>query len=331
MKVKILVTGASGFLGSNFCVHGQRKGHRVVGTRYGASLSLGHCEGVRLDIQDQRACQRLCKEWKPDAVIHCARYAVGLGRCEREREMAYRVNVLGTRNMAQAACAAGARFVYISSDWIFDGRKKLKEKYEEQDAPCPLSYYGFTKWAGEQEVRTSCSDWLILRPANIYGLHMGLLGPDKYDDSYYLARTSWAHKVAIKLRRGEEILLPDTLFQTPTPADLLVEVTFLLLAQESTGVFHVANGECVSRHQFAKELASTLGFNTGLVVKGSLRQLEDSWEVPSGIGEIVPGNTCLDVCKVEQTLEMKMLGLSEGLRGMKSLFDRWEALGGHAE
>jgi len=326
--VQILVTGASGFLGSNFCVHGQREGHRVVGTRHGASLSLGHCEGVRLDIQDQGACQRLCEEWKPDTVIHCARYAVGLGRCEREREMAYRINVLGTRNMAQAACEAKARFIYISSDWIFDGRKTPGEKYEEGDNPCPLNYYGFTKWAGEQEVRTAGVEWLILRPANIYGIHACLLGDDDQQNERYLERTSWAHKVAMKLRKGETIMLPNTLYQTPTLADRFAEITFHLLERGLTGVFHVGCRNCVSRYRFARALADALELNGDLICKGSLKQLEASWEVPSGSGGILPVNTCLDVHKVEDALGTKMLDLDEGLEQMKGLYKRWEASGG---
>lgn len=326
--MQILVTGASGFLGSNICTLAVQEGHRVVGTVHYTALALEGCQARKLDIQNEAACLQLCEEVEPDVVIHSARYSAGLGKCERERETAYKINVTGTRNMVQAACKAGARFVYISSDWIFDGRKKLGEKYEEDESPCPLNYYGFTKWAGEQEVRTGRIDWLILRPANIYGIHASFLEDTDQWEETYLQRTSWAHKIAIKLLKGEAITLPDTLYQTPTLANHLAEVALLLLEQGRTGVFHVGSRECISRYQFAKALAETLGLNSGLISKGSLRKLEASWGVPQGIEGILPANTCLDIHKIEETIKSKMLNLDEGLERMNGLFKQWAASGG---
>ena len=320
--MKILVTGGNGFLGSIFCFLAREAGDQVLGTTLNSRFSLRGCETRRLNIRDQEACLEIVRTLNPDVIIHCARYPVGVGQCEKERESSYQINTIGTKNLVRSAEKMGVKFVYISTDWIFNGKKPVGEKYREEDDVCPLNYYGVTKWAGEQEVAGVKTEWLIIRPANIYGLHAAFLEPPYSPGSGTMERSSWAHKMATKLEKGEQIGLPDTMYQSPVLANHLAEVTLRLTKEGKTGIFHVAGREGVSRYQFGKALAETLGLNASLVVKGSLKELEEGWGVPRDLSNILPENTSLDVEKVEKTLGVKMLTLSEGLSKMRDYWKR---------
>ncbi len=320
--MKILVTGSNGFLGSIFCLQAMEGGHQVLGTVLQPRFVLPGCETKPLDIRDQGACLDIGKDFQPDLILHCARYTVGLGQCERERELTFQINTLGTRNMVRSAEMCAAFFVYFSTDWIFSGKKPIGEKYQEDDDPSPLSYYGFTKLASEQVVERSKTKWLIIRPANIYGVH-GLfqrLPRQKAEEA--MGRSSWTHKMIVKLEQGERIWLPEALYQCPVLADHLASVTLRLVKEGRTGVYHVAGREGVSRRQFLRTVAEVFRFDPDLVQEGSLNGLEEGWEIPSGLSGTLPMNACLDVGKVETTLGMRMLTLREGLSEMKRHLNR---------
>ena len=225
--------------------------------------------------------------------------------------------------MAQCAEKLGAIFVYLSTDFIFDGRKPFGERYREDDDPCPLNYYGLTKWAGEQEVAKTKGKWLIIRPANIYGLHALFIESPHHTATSLMTRSSWAHNMITKIQQGEKICLPDTLYQSPVYANHLAEITLRLVKEGNTGVFHVGGGDGTSRYQFMRTLVETFGLGPECLLKGSLRELEENWQVPQGLAGVLPENVCLDVEKAERTLRVKMMSLAEGLSKMKA---HWKQL-----
>lgn len=315
--MKILITGSSGFLGSIFCWKALEAGDEVLGTLLNSQGSLRQCKTKPLDIRDPEACLTIGQTFKPDVIIHCARYSVGTGQCEKDRETTFQINSIGTRNMAWVAEKCGAFLVYISTDWIFSGRKPLGENYQEDEDPCPLSYYGFTKWAGEQEVFKTRTRYLILRPSNIYGVHALFLEAPSSPPKEVMARSSWSHRMVKKIEQGEKIWLPDSLYQSPILANHLAEITLRLVKEEKTGVYHVAGRDSMSRYQFMQRLIESLGLDPNLVLQGSLRELEVSWETPQGISGILPENTSLDVGKVERTLKTRMMTLEEGLSAIR--------------
>ena len=108
-----------------------------------------------------------------------------------------------------------------------------------------------------------------------------------------LMRSSWAHKMVIKLQQGEKIRVPDTLYQSHVFANHLAEVTLRLIKGEKTGIFHLGGSDSVSRYQFMRTLVEIFGFNPDLLVKGSLKELEEDWEVPQGLTGILPENASL--------------------------------------
>lgn len=121
----------------------------------------------RLDITDGKTTRRVIRETAPDVVILCAAYT-DVDGCERNPEEAYRANAFGTANVASACADAGARLLFISTDFVFDGAKR--NGYTEWDTPRPLNVYGASKLAGEEWIRQICPRHWIVRTAWLYGL-----------------------------------------------------------------------------------------------------------------------------------------------------------------
>jgi dTDP-4-dehydrorhamnose reductase len=152
--VKLLVVGADGQLGSDVV--------RLLSPTVDVTARVMD----ELDVTDRAALREVIEASHPEVVVNCAAYTA-VDRAETEQDAAYRVNVLGARNVAQAAQRVGARVVYFSTDYIFDGM--ATEPYDEEAPTGPLSVYGRTKLLGEQATREANPDHLILRLAWLYG------------------------------------------------------------------------------------------------------------------------------------------------------------------
>lgn len=316
--MRIIVTGSDGFSGSHFCVQARNSGHQVLAADLETWFEPEGCVTELLDIRDKQACERICRNFRPDVVIHTARAPGRLGDLERDRAAAYDINVSGARNMAVACEELGATFVFLSSDWIFDGRRPKGMKYKEDDEPCPVNYYGVTKLLAELEIRRICRKWLIVRPAHFYGFHAALLD-ERYKGKMRLLDGTVLASLGNQLQEGKELRIVDALYQTPVLVVHLVETTLNLLGGGATGVFHVADREPASRYDVVRGLARALGFDADLVRKGSLLDFAQSQNIPSDLQNILPVNTSLDVGKVEGTLGRPMMVLEEGLAKMSSI------------
>ncbi|TAJ24745.1 MAG: dTDP-4-dehydrorhamnose reductase [Nitrospirae bacterium] len=152
--MRILITGADGQLGCEL--------QRVLS---GYDLVLGLWPDF--DLLKAEA-ERVILEAKPDVVIHAAAYT-DVEKAEQEPDMAMAVNAEGTERVARAAAKSGARLIVLSTDYVFDGRKRLP--YEETDFPNPLNAYGRSKLEGERRALARCPNTLIVRTSWLYGLH----------------------------------------------------------------------------------------------------------------------------------------------------------------
>ena len=153
--MRVLVCGAGGMLGQDVVEAAERAGHEPI--------ALTHSD---LDVTDSDGVGAALGEAAPDAVVNCAAYT-NVDGAEAEPDEALLVNGAGAGNVARAAAAAGARALYVSSDYVFDGRKR--SPYVESDPTAPLSAYGRSKLAGERETLAADGGHLVVRSSWLFG------------------------------------------------------------------------------------------------------------------------------------------------------------------
>ncbi len=231
--MRIFVTGASGQLGSE--MPRAFAGHDII-------------PGIRpdFDLADEHSVRAAIDAAQPDLIIHPGAYT-DVDGCERDPELAYRTNALGTRYVALAAHAAGVPLVALSTDYVFDGTKG--EPYLEWDDPRPLSVYGRSKLAGEREALT---------------LH----------DRCYIVRTSWVYSsrgrnfVKTMLRLAGErprLTVVDDEVSAPTLAADLADAIRRLVERRVYGIYHLSNAGSCSRYELACRTLALAGLGTEVV------------------------------------------------------------------
>lgn len=154
---KILITGGSGQLGYDCCRVLKRNHELLVPAR------------TALDVGDYDAVRDVVGSFRPDVVLNCAAHAK-VDACEDEKETAWRVNAEGPGNLARAANVCGAMLVHVSTDYVFDGSRPVTEAYGEDDSANPLSFYGRSKLAGEENIMAVGGRQLIIRTSWLYGI-----------------------------------------------------------------------------------------------------------------------------------------------------------------
>lgn len=235
--MKILITGAAGMLGTDARRIFAQHGHEVVAT----DVQANNAEGVlALDITDNAATRALFHETRPDFVFHGAAYT-NVDGCERDPDLAFKVNALGSWIVASAAEEVGASLVAISTDFVFDGAKG--SAYSEFDTANPISAYGASKLAGETLARQSCRKYYVVRTSWLYGVH----GKNFPFTMIALAKTKPALNVV-----ADQI-------GTPTYTVDLLNAVLAIIQTRLYGTYHVSNnGEC-SWHGFALAVLEKTG------------------------------------------------------------------------
>lgn len=222
--MKILVTGANGQLGRD-----------LVKVLEQANYTVMPCDRDTLDITDQKACLDQVLNFKPEAIIHCAAYTA-VDQAESDIDSAYAVNAVGTRNMVVAAERTGAKFCYISTDYVFDGTSETS--YHEYDNTNPQSIYGKSKRAGEELVRSLSTKYFIVRTSWVYGL---------YGNNF----------VKTMLRLGSEkpeISVVNDQKGSPTYTIDLAHFLMELVKTEKYGVYHASNSKNCTWYEFAQAI-----------------------------------------------------------------------------
>ena len=293
--MKILVIGGGGQLGSKIVEHAQQT-HSLYATYMTRRPRLKDARIYQVDKTDKEAIQGLIKSLKPDAVIDTAAIH-NVDYCETHTEEAYQVNVEGTRNIAEACKNLGTKMVFVSTDYVFDGRKGL---YSETDPANPVNYYGQSKLEGETAVSEACENHVIARTSVIY--------------SWVSASTlqsssgkpmNFAMWVTMKLGKDEPINIVTDQYSSPTLADSLASTLIEVCEQETTGLYHVAGKTRLNRYDFTKKFAKMMGYDQSLVNPIDSSNLKQRAERPM--------DSSLDVSKIEKALGLAMLNIDEAL------------------
>ncbi|NKE04710.1 dTDP-4-dehydrorhamnose reductase [Mesobacillus selenatarsenatis] len=222
--MKILVTGYTGQLGFDVVQHGLKLGLDMVGV---GSKDLDITNPV--DVNDY------VKELNPDAIIHCAAYTA-VDKAEDDQNACWNVNVEGTKNLAQAAKDINAKFMYISTDYVFNGEGEFS--FKETDKPNPIGFYGLTKYDGEQVVQQLLDHWFIVRISWVFGIN----GNNFVKTMLRLAESRNELNVV-----GDQIGSPTYTFD-------LARLLIYMIQTDKYGIYHASNEGFCSWAEFAEEI-----------------------------------------------------------------------------
>ncbi|MDE2997502.1 MAG: dTDP-4-dehydrorhamnose reductase [Gemmatimonadota bacterium] len=265
-EVKVLIVGASGFLGRALCDVPVRGLHRVPAARNPRPPFPGS-DCIRVDVTDAASVAGVVSRVRPDWVINAAAEA-GVDQCERNPDLARRVNVCGTRNLIRACESAGAGLVTVSTNYVFDGQAG---PYAETDCTNPLNVYGRTKLEAEAIVLASPCHGLVVRTAVLYGYRSG-------------CRPNFVTWALESLRRGETIRVVTDEWANPTSVDELAVFLLGLCRREFRGVIHFAGLEFMSRYEMVRRICRCFDLNADLVVPVTSEALGQTAPRPPGAG-----------------------------------------------
>ncbi len=239
--MKIAVSGAGGFLGVYVTAELRRRGHPVVGWSHRAAPDLTVLDITRSDLlADALESQR------PDAVIHLAAISTA-SACSKESELAYRVNVSATGELARLSARRGIRLIHVSTDLVFDGSHG---GWCEEDEPRPLNTYGETKLQGEREVAKAHPGAAIVPPALITGA-----SPP--------GRNSSTSALLQALERGQRPQMFTDEIRSPVAAsDVARAAADLAERNDICGLLHCGGDEVMTRYELACRLAEAAGYDT---------------------------------------------------------------------
>ncbi len=230
MAKKIAIIGANGQLGHDLVKVFKGKG----------TVALTHKD---IEIVNQRRTEAVLGRIEPDIVINTAAYH-RVEDCEKEYARAFEVNGIGSANLARVAEKLGFALVHISTDYVFDGKKR--KPYREDDAPNPLNTYGLTKLAGEYYVKNLCARHYVVRTSGLYGLaRCRAKGGNFVDTMLRLAREQPELKV-----------VDDQLFVPTYALDLAKKIKELVAKDKKDryGTYHIANSGQCSWYEFAAKI-----------------------------------------------------------------------------
>lgn len=222
--MRVLLTGAYGQLG------------RCLLDRVPAEWILLACGSAELDITDRPAVERVVKKFRPDVIINAAAYTA-VDKAETDRIRAMKVNAIGPENLAIAAHQQGARLIHLSTDYVFDGSKKTP--YTESDLPCPINFYGLSKWEGEKRVFSVLPDAVVIRTSWVFSEY----GANFVKTMLRLAET-----------RSEISVVNDQCGCPTYAGDLAQAIITLASRAEAAGVYHYCGDVAVSWCEFAQAI-----------------------------------------------------------------------------
>jgi dTDP-4-dehydrorhamnose reductase len=285
--MKLLITGGSGLLGSKVAKMAQAREDEVFSGYAHNVPSYG--KPVRFDLLDGPGISDMVERLAPEVIIHSAALT-DVDRCEREKELAYKMNVEGTEAIASAAKKAGSFLIYISTDYVFDGQRGM---YREEDRPNPLSYYGYSKLLGEH-----CCGGCIVRTCVIYGSRPAS------------GKVNFALWLLSSLKSGKEVRVVTDQFITPTLDTNLSTMVLEVADRRLCNIYNLAGATRISRYDYSLQLAKEFDLDASLIIPSRMSDLQ--WAAKR------PIDSSLDTSKARAELMEKPLPLNEALRTLKT-------------
>ncbi len=300
--MRLLVTGASGLVGSNLAAAAAQQSWSVIGTWRETPVSVLGARTVPLEVTDRHACVALAEELEPDVIVHAAAES-SPGRLELEPRLA-ECNVLGVENTLAAARAVRARYVLVSCDLVFSGMRPSGECWDEEDPAEPLGALGRSLLACERLAQRYQGSWLITRPADVYGLNLSIpaaagengVWPSRSANALARERHVWRRsglplRWVAWLRAGRPLAAPAGIRRSPTYAWDYAQRVCELIAQECEGVYNTAGPTILGRLAHLRLLARAFECDLQLVQEGSPAAFLRACGEPPDVA--LPANTAL--------------------------------------
>jgi len=291
--MKVLITGANGFLGYYLVQQLLQKNYSVIATSKGeCRLAFGEHSNFSyepMDFTDPFAVHDVFEKHRPAFVIHAGAMSKP-DDCELNQWPAYLVNVEGTITLLLNAEEQKSFFIFLSTDFVFDGEKGM---YSEEDNPAPVNFYGRTKLEAEEAVQEYEFGWAIVRTVLVYGKPPA-------------GRSTLLSIVKEKLEKGEEYSIVDDQVRTPTYVEDLATGIVSVIEKKATGIFHLSGTDRLTPYQMAYKIADHLGLDKRLIKKVTAASFSQPARRPLKTEFIID--------KAEKELGYKPVSFDEGLR-----------------
>jgi dTDP-4-dehydrorhamnose reductase len=285
LEMKFLVTGSAGLVGNQVVQDLEKKQDTVYSAYNATKPEFGIPTQMDLNFQDK--IETIIEKLKPDAIIHLAAIT-NVDLCEKEKDLALKINAKATEIIAKQAAKHKSFFVYVSTDYVFDGNKGMKI---ESDTPNPVGYYGKSKLEGEKSVMNLASSWCIARTSTPYGLHQ--------------KKKSFPLWVAENLQNKNEINVIVDQFTSPTYVPNLSKMLIEIAKRQIVGIIHVAGATRISRYEMAELVADKLHLDKKFLKPANIDNM--NWIAKR------PKDSSLDVSLATTILKEKPLSVEQGL------------------
>jgi dTDP-4-dehydrorhamnose reductase len=295
--MKILITGANGFLGQHLCRF-LKVNHSICATgRGGKRLPFADVKYYPCDITDINAVKQLLSAVQPEVIIHAAAMSKP-DECDTNRELCDRINVLGTRHFIDAAELLNHQphFIYISTDFVFGNGGP----HDEEAVPAPLNYYGESKWKAEQVTSASSLLSTIVRPVFMYG------------ETWEGMRQTFLHWVKQSLSEGKSIKVVSDQVRTPTYVGDICKGIASIIDKQVTSLYHLAGEDRLSPYDMAVHFARFAGLDESLIIPVTAETFKEPVERAK--------EGAVKVDKAKRELGFKPISFQEGMKKIFNIF-----------
>lgn len=289
---KIIITGANGFVGYYLIKLLLEKQNQIVATGKGPvrlPFQSDNLEYETLDFTDDMQVGNIFEKHKPDFVVHCGAMSKP-DECEQNRETAFLTNVTGTIHLLNHAAGIKSFFIFLSTDFVFDGTKGM---YSEDDETGPVNYYGKTKQLAEEEVKHYPFGHAIVRTILVYG-------------KPFLNRQNLLTNTAMALKNEERLKIFNDQVRTPTFVEDLASAINTIIENKTNGLFHISGKDVLTPYEMAVETAKYLHLDVSLITPVN----ENEFNQPARR----PLKTGFNISKAKRELNYRPVSFDEGLK-----------------
>jgi len=283
--MKILVTGSTGLIGQQITLDLARQNHEIYSSYHKDKPINGI--PINVDLGNSANIIESIQKIKPEAIIHLAAIT-NVDLCEIQRDLAYQINAKSTEILAKEAAKIDSFFVYISTDYVFDGTKPMRK---ECDVPNPQGYYGKTKLDGELSLNNLASSWAITRTSTPFGIHS--------------KKKSFPIWVIENLESKNSIRVLTDQYTSPTYVPNLSKMIIEIATKKINGIIHLSGATRISRYDFAVMIAEKLGLDKSLLLEAKTQDM--NWKAKR------PLDSSLDVTLANELLNEKPLSIEKSL------------------